>query len=223
MILTNYRRFKTFQPINRLVRERISLVILVLIKPIAASLRNDRHNHHLIYFSQPLKMSAQLKLKELSPELRTLPEGYVIKVDRSSHSRIYFQKGRKTSYVHPTLGPLPDPWIFSLYIIDPEKGTRAPVYYNPDTNQIKDHDPRYDSDHLQQKSKGANHSMATMLSGSVRRNAPGRMEEYARAEIGLKNIRHAFVEVHNIDPGDGTGGGSMFVLSCIYAARVRRS
>jgi hypothetical protein len=152
--------------------------------------------------------SGQANLKKLSPELNALPNGWIIKAEDTEHKRIYFQNiaSGATTVHHPTLGPLPSPWILSIRT-EP-KEDRGPRYYNRQTGEVTKEDPRFDPEYLKSRRETGGSSVATRVASSVRKNEPGFMDKFQRAKIGTGNIREAYEVIHAIDPGDGTVGGS---------------
>src|SRR6187402_1759243 len=156
--------------------------------------------------SKPSPEQAQANLKKICPELKALPEGWLIKAE--TNGRIYFLKlGTATTvYDHPCLGPLPRPWILKLC---KESGTKhlVPKYYNRDTKVESTRDPRFSPEYLKSRTRTLEKD-ALEIVGSLRKMTSDMpLEHMKRADIGKKDIRDKYEIVKVIDPGNGSVGG----------------
>lgn len=155
-------------------------------------------------------MSADERLKEqlseTHAELRALPTTWTFTITKENNRVLYQKKSeREQTYVHPTLGALPKPWILRMQI---DKTTRAPsvAYYNRDTKRTSTRDPRYMKEYLDNQSKSVIRSLS-IAANVVLNSRKFDITTYARSPIKSHDIRNQFMIVHTIDSGGGEIGG----------------
>jgi hypothetical protein len=159
----------------------------------------------------------QKELRGLLAELKALPEDWTIKID--SDWRVYYQsppeeedkaKGKKktppqTFYDHPTLGPLPDPWIVRL-CTGPD-GKRYPRYFNPKTKRFMKNDPRVDRRVLAKQRESRKGDTMEQAASYVRMKSTTDISIMKRQPISTVSLRDKFHIVKVIDSGEGEIGG----------------
>ncbi len=157
-------------------------------------------------------------MKKLCPELKALPDDWTIKAVSENNPaekyHIFFQNRKgATTYTHPTLGPLPKPWVLKLCSVtdggsNSRTGgkSRIPKYFNKVTKESRDKDPRFSPETLKARVDSLTHE--NNIAGSLKKMKPGMaLENMKRQDIGTKDIRHNYDILKAIDPGDGTIGG----------------
>lgn len=164
-----------------------------------------------------LTMSRTEHFKKDCPELRELPQGWKFEVAEKDGCRIYFvNPANKSTWNHPTLGALPDPWV--LKVKCHTNRALSPEYHNPNTKVWTKRDPRWLKESLAEYKNSVPKTLRTAAS-SVR-NTGIKLEECQRMPIGKNNIRDEFEVVHTIDPGDGSVGQ---MNSGIFVVRIKNT
>jgi serine/threonine protein kinase len=151
--------------------------------------------------------SARVSALEDCPEYKSLPEGWSIGIDEKDRDRVYFFKDGspdKKTFTHPSLGPLPSPWILKL-IRNRSKNTFQILYYDPKNNTKSTKDPRFLAQTLAQNSKNVPKELR--IAASSQRNKNIDTSKMQRQPIGNKDIRDHYETMKVLDPGDGTKGG----------------
>ena len=154
----------------------------------------------------------QAFLRKSLAELDALPSAWNIKV--SEDRRVHYRNPDGASfYDHPTLGPLPRPWIIRL--CQEADGKRYPRYFNRDTKRFTTKDPRVDKRFLRKQneaSKDSEFGRATSVT-TMRRGL--KLEHLLREDIKSVDFRDQLYYVKVLDAGDGTLGamnGGVFVV-----------
>lgn len=145
-------------------------------------------------------------LKENCAELRSLPKAWAFAITPDQQRILYRKESeREQTFIHPTLGELPRPWILCVQK-DKKTGKESVVYLNRDNKATTTKDPRYMKENLdfQSKSVAKNLSIAANV---VLNSRKFDITTYARAPIKNHDIRNQFQIVHTIDAGDGKIGG----------------
>ncbi|TVY47562.1 Serine/threonine-protein kinase [Lachnellula occidentalis] len=152
------------------------------------------------------------------PEYLSLPVEWSIGIDHEAGDRVYFFRDARADekhYTHPSLGPLPSPWILKL-IPNPLKNTFQILYYDP-KNRIKSRkDPRFLDKTLLQHSKNVPKDL--WIAASSQRNKNLDISQMKRQPIGNKDIRGYFEIMKVLDPGDGSKGG---MNGGVFVVRVK--
>ncbi|TVY93933.1 Actin-regulating kinase [Lachnellula willkommii] len=153
-----------------------------------------------------------------SPEYQSLPDEWSIGIDPDAGDRVYFFRDARPAekhYTHPSLGPLPSPWILKA-VLNPSKNTYQILYYDP-KNHIKSRkDPRFLDKTLLQHSKNVPKEL--WIAASSQRNKNLDVSKMKRQPIGNRDIRDYFEIMKVLDPGDGTKGG---MNGGVFVARVK--
>jgi NIMA (never in mitosis gene a)-related kinase len=154
----------------------------------------------------------QKRLREALHELNALPKEWLIGADGGK--RITYQKGKNgdPTYIHPTLGGLPRPWI--VRICGPEK---APKYFNTETSRTVEKNPRHDRKVLRsmeesRKAQGLGVSTGVV---KVRKDIP--LSAYHRESVRDEDFRGDYDIVKVLDDPNaektiGAFNGGVFVV-----------
>ncbi|TVY44439.1 Serine/threonine-protein kinase [Lachnellula subtilissima] len=152
------------------------------------------------------------------PEYQSLPDDWAIGVDPDAGDRVYFFRDARPAekhYTHPSLGPLPSPWILKL-VSNHSKNTFQILYYDPKNHIKSRQDPRFLDKTLLQHSKNVPKELR--IAASSQRNKNLDISKMKRQPIGNKNIRDYFEIMKVLDPGDGTKGG---MNGGVFVVRVK--
>lgn len=135
----------------------------------------------------------QEALKKALPELNALPDGWLIGI--GNNKRITFQKGTNGNpiYVHPTLGPLPKPWILRLC------GGKVPKYFNPETSMATTMNPRHNKRIMREEEEARKRQGLGESCSVVRVSKSIPWSEYRREPIQDKDIRDNYEIVKVLD------------------------
>jgi NIMA (never in mitosis gene a)-related kinase len=147
-----------------------------------------------------------------------MPLGWNIGLEEGSgpdHDRAWFEgKDGPRTWVHPKLGPLPDPWILKL--VSDRKNCEM-LYYNYKTKETTSKDPRFHRKTLAANAKAVPKELR--IAASAQKNSAGLdPSKMRRAPIGDKDIRDHYDIVHTIDAGDGKKGG---MNGGVFVVRIR--
>jgi hypothetical protein len=139
--------------------------------------------------------------RQMLPELDALPEDWIIRVD--DEKRVYYVGPKKqTDYNHPTLGPLPKPWIIR-YCTEAD-GKRYPRYFHKETKKFTTKDPRTDKRTLRDQNKSSS-GLPALQSHPNKKGHD--LKYFSRQEIGNVSIRDQYDIVKVLDDGEGGVGG----------------
>lgn len=145
------------------------------------------------------------QLKKECPELNKLPKGWTFNVTQDMRVSFIKNSTRETSYNHPTLGGLPQPWI--LRLVKNHRGQLLPMYYNRETQKQTKEDPRYMASTLARHSDRIPEDL-WIAAATMRNTTKTDMNHMKRTPIDYcRNNRDQYTKVWAIDPGDGSIGG----------------
>jgi serine/threonine protein kinase len=156
--------------------------------------------------------------KQYLPELAHLPAGWEIQIVPGEEKRIAFVKaGQEATYTHPSLGPLPPPWILKLKANEKERSL-TPTYYNRQTQETTTKDPRHSAKTLSLRKKMAPAGLE--IAASIVKNKNYDLSQWKRQEISTsRSLRDKFEIVHTIDDGEGQIGG---MNGGVFVVRMKR-
>lgn len=144
-------------------------------------------------------------LAPLCHEIDELPPGWEVRVTDDDQRRCYFlnPETNGTSYENPVFGDLPRPWILRV-IIDPRISTPKVRYYNRDTHEITQKDPR-------PKEEVPSH--LRIAASLTKWSGEGHdLDKFQRQPIGNDiSLRDRYRKIKTLDPGanaNGIGGVS---------------
>src|ERR1700709_1064171 len=136
------------------------------------------------------------KARKACPQLRGLPKDWTFNFTTDGEYRVIFQKTstREQTFLHPTLGALPRPWILQMKK-DKNRGSASPIYFNRETGDTSTQDPRFMQKIIERHSQSVPQELS-IAAKMVLMTSNFDITKFARSPIQDHSIQKQFQIVH---------------------------